>query len=324
MSQDRLAVGALSAAPGEKTYGVETVTAGGQQVPLAFFLINGERPGPTLVVSGGVHAAEYASIAAALEFGRSLQPQGLAGRVIVLPVMNVPGFGVRSIYTCPLDGTNLNRMFPGKADGGGTEQLADWVFRNVISQGSYYVDLHGGDLIEALMPFTIFFRSGNPEVDRISREMGEVFGIRYLVRSETAGSTYSAASKAGIPAILTEAGGQGIWTAEHVALHVQGLGRLLRYLGMTEGPQPAPLPSTLLDRFLWLRSEAGVAFWYPAVAVGDVVREGQELGRVLRLRGQRAAIRGFACRRGGAVPGHVAWRSTRATHSSRSVRSGMA
>jgi uncharacterized protein len=286
MSQDRLAVGALSAAPGEKTFGVETVLAGGQEVPLAFFLVNGDSPGPTLVVTAGVHAAEYASIAAALEFGRSLQPRGLAGRVIVLPVMNVPGFSVRSIYTCPLDGTNLNRVFPGNASGSGTEQLAEWVFRNVIGQGTHYVDLHGGDLIEALVPFTIFFRSGNPEVDRISREMGEVFGIRYLVRSETAGSTYSAASQAGIPAILTEAGGQGIWTAEHVALHVQGLGRLLRYLGMTSGPAPAPLPSTLLDRFLWLRSDGGPAFWYPAVAVGDVVREGQELGRVLDYEGK--------------------------------------
>jgi predicted deacylase len=286
MSQDRLAVGSLSAAPGEKTFGVVTVAAGGEQVPLAFFLINGERPGPTLVVTGGVHAAEYASVAAALEFGRSLQPEGLAGRVVVLPVMNVPGFGVRSIYTCPLDGANLNRVFPGNAGGGGTEQLADWVFRNVISQGTHYVDLHGGDLIEALVPFTIFFRSGNEAVDRVSQEMGQVFGIRYLVRSETPGSTYSAASRAGIPAVLAEAGGQGIWTSEHVALHVQGLGRLLRYLGMIGGAAPAPLPSTLLDRFLWLRCEAGPAFWYPAVAVGDAVWEGQELGRVLDYEGR--------------------------------------
>ena len=64
----------------------------------------------------------------------------------------------------------------------------------------------------------------------------------------------------------------------------QGLDRLLRYLGMTTGPAPAPLPSTLLERFLWLRSEHE-AFWYPAVAVGDTVREGQELGRVLDYQG---------------------------------------
>jgi len=123
-------------------------------------------------------------------------------------------------------------------------------------------------LIEALVPFSIFFRSGNAEVDRVAREMGQVFGIRYLVCSETVGSTYAAAAKVGIPALLTEAGGQGIWTAEQIALHSQGLARLLRYLGMVEGP--ASLPSTLLERFLWLRSVHS-AFWYPAVAVGDTV-----------------------------------------------------
>jgi len=289
MSDLILSVGAadrapLQAAAGAKTFGFQELTIAGTTVRLGLFLINGSRPGPTLVVTAGVHAAEYASIAAALDFGQSLRPEALAGRVIVLPVMNVPGFGVRAIYTCPLDGKNLNRVFPGNPQGSGSEQLADWVFRHVISQADYYVDMHGGDLIEALIPFTIFFRSGNQKVDRISQEMGQVFGIRYLVRSETYGSAYSAAAKAGIPAILSEAGGQGIWRAEDVALHRQGLERLLRYLGMTEGPAPAPLPSTLLDRFLWLRSEHA-GFWYPAIAVGDAVRQDQELGRVLDYQG---------------------------------------
>lgn len=284
MSDNVLRVGSLAAEAGAKTFGIQEISVAGVTVRLGIFLINGSQPGPTLVVTAGVHAAEYASIAAALDFGQSLQPAGLAGRVIVLPVMNVPGFGVRAIYTCPLDGKNLNRVFPGDPQGSGSEQLAAWVFRHIISQANYYVDMHGGDLIEALIPFTIFFRSGDAEVDRISQEMGQVFGIRYLVRSETYGSAYSAAAKAGIPAILSEAGGQGIWTAADVALHRQGLDRLLRHLGMIAGPAPAPLPSTVLDRFLWLRSEHD-GFWYPTIAVGDIVREGQELGRVLDYQG---------------------------------------
>lgn len=284
MSNSILSVGDLTATAGTRVFGFQELAIAGATVRLGLFLINGSRSGPTLVVTAGVHAAEYASIAAALDFGQTLQPESLAGRVIVLPVVNVPGFGLRSIYTCPLDGKNLNRVFPGNPQGSGSEQLADWVFRNVIRQADYYVDMHGGDLIEALIPFTIFYRSGNEEVDRISQEMGQVFGIRYLVRSETYGSAYSAAAKAGIPAILSEAGGQGIWRAEEVALHRQGLERLLRYFGMTEGPMPAPLPSTLLDQFLWLRSEQ-TGFWYPTVAVGNAVRQGQELGRVLDYRG---------------------------------------
>jgi predicted deacylase len=236
-------------------------------------------PGPTLVVTGGVHGSEYASIAAALELGRSLDPGTLRGRLIVVPVINLPGFAARSIYICPLDGKNPNRVFPGNANGTGSEQIADWVFRNVISQADYYVDLHGGDLIEALIPFTIFFRSGNEQVDAVSLEMAKVFGIPYLVASASPGSTISAAAAAGIPAILTESGGQGIWTAEQVADHTNGLQRLMRHLGMIPGSAPKPTPFTLLERFLWLRSDHE-GFWYPQVSVGETVRAGQELGTI--------------------------------------------
>jgi predicted deacylase len=197
----------------------------------------------------------------------------------VVPVVNIPGFAARSIYVCPLDGKNPNRVFPGDAAGTCSEQLADWIFRNIISLANFYVDLHGGDLIEALLPFTIFFRTGNEQVDAASLDMAQTFGIPYLVASVSPGSTIAAASKAGIPAILTESGGQGIWTPEHVADHTNGLERLMRHLKMISGPAPEPAPFTLLEQFLWLRSEHE-GFWYPQVSVGETVQAGQELGYI--------------------------------------------
>jgi len=248
------------------------------------WLIHGRVEGPTLVVTGGVHAAEYASIAAALDLGRSLDPRSLRGRVIVVPVMNMPAFTARSIYVCPLDGKNLNRVFPGDAQGTASDQIAAWTFANVIAQADYYADLHGGDLVEALVPFTIFFRSGDARVDRSSLEMAKVFGIHFLVCSETAGSTFCAAARAGIPSILAESGGQGIWTPEDVGLLTTGLERLMRHLEMIPGGAPHPVPSTLLEQFLWLRSGHD-GFWYPAVPVGEVVKKGQDLGRVKDVEG---------------------------------------
>jgi uncharacterized protein len=280
-----LKVGGLEAKPGEKCFGVAEFPVEGRPYRLPIWLINGSADGPTLVVTAGVHGAEYASIAAALDLGQSLNPKDLRGQVIVAPVMSMPSFRARSIYVSPLDGKNLNRVFPGNALGTASEQIADWVFGNVISQAEYYVDLHGGDLIEALVPFTIFFRSGNNRVDQLSLEMAQVFGISYLVRSETPGSTFCAASRAGIPSILAEAGGQGIWTPEDVARLTDGLRRVMRYLAMVAGGAPAPLPSTLLERFLWLRSEHE-GFWYPGVAVGEEVKAGQKLGRVTDYEGR--------------------------------------
>ncbi|MBZ5498692.1 MAG: succinylglutamate desuccinylase/aspartoacylase family protein [Acidobacteriia bacterium] len=65
------------------------------------WLINGEKAGPTLVVTAGVHAAEYASIAAVLDLGRNLGPDNLRGRVVVVPVLNVAGFGGFILLSAP-------------------------------------------------------------------------------------------------------------------------------------------------------------------------------------------------------------------------------
>lgn len=285
MSNQILKVGSLSAAPGEKRYGVNEFAVDGRPYRLPMWLVNGSAEGPTMVVTAGVHAAEYASIAGALDLGRRLDPATLHGRVIVVPVMNQPSFTARSIYVCPLDGKNLNRVFPGDTKGTASEQIAEWVFGNVIRQADYYVDLHGGDLIEALVPFTIFFRSGTDSVDEKSFEMAKVFGIHYLVRSETPGSTFCAASRAGIPSILAESGGQGIWTREHVADHTNGLDRLLRHFQMIPGRASEAKSYTLLEQFLWLRSEHE-GFWYPAVPVNEPVKAGQDLGSVTDYEGR--------------------------------------
>ncbi|GAB4404665.1 MAG: M14 family metallopeptidase [Anaerolineales bacterium] len=279
-----LKVGQFSAAQGKKTAGVQEVQVAGHVVQVPLFLVHGAKAGPTLVITAGVHGAEYASIAAALEIGQTLTPEAVHGSVIVAPVVNMPAFRARSIYVCPLDGKNLNRVFPGNPDGTASEQLAHWLFQNLLKKADYYVDLHGGDLVEALIPFTIYNVSGNEQVDRKSKELAQVFGIPYVVRSETRGSTYSAAAHEGIPSMLAEAGGQGLWPREAVALLTTGVNRLMRHLGMLEGPAPEPIPTLSLDKFIWLRSEHD-GYYYLDVNVGDTVRQGQLLGKITDFQG---------------------------------------
>ncbi len=274
-----LTVGTLSAAPGQKTSGTQTLNLQGHTTELPIFLINGQAAGPTLVVTGGIHGAEYASIEAALRLGRTLEPRQLRGRVIIVPVVDMPAFKARSIYLCPIDGRNPNRFFPGNPNGTAVEQLDHWLVENVMKQGNYYLDLHGGDLNEALVPFTLFQKFGNKELDAKSLEIARVFGIRYLVSSEVKGSTTSAAAMLGIPGILAESGGQGVWQEEHIAAHTNGLNRVMRHLGLIQGPPPEPLPTVVMDQFVWLRSEHD-GYYYSRVQVGDTVRKGQDLGRV--------------------------------------------
>src|ERR1700722_12377163 len=86
----------------------------GLEIP--FGVIEGERPGPCLLVTAGVHGSEYCSIEAALRLMKR-SPRGLAGTILVLPILNMSGFRQRSVYVMPEDGKNLNRMFPGRPDG---------------------------------------------------------------------------------------------------------------------------------------------------------------------------------------------------------------
>ena len=275
-----LVVSTLSAKAGKKVTGVVEFKVDGKPFLLPLFLINGEEEGPTLVIFGGIHAAEYASAAAALEIGQSLKPAKTRGQVIVLPVVNQAGFPVRSIYLNPLDGVNLNRVFPGKVDGGPSEQIAAWLTDNVINQANYLIDMHGGDLIEALVPFTIFPETGEPKVDKASLKLAQVFGIKYLVRSiGKAGSTFSAAAGGGVPAILVESGGQGIWPRKDVLRLVRGVNRVMRQYGMLGGGKPKKVETIILKEFIWLRSEQ-VGFWYPAIEVGENVKKGQVLGKI--------------------------------------------
>lgn len=257
--------------PGSVTRGYVTPEL---DVPLElpFTVVQGVRPGPKLLVTAGIHGAEYASIAAAVRAAQT-EPQTLAGTLTVLPIVNQPAYRTRSIYINPVDGKNLNRVFPGDAGGSFAEQLAFWLTESAIKRADAYIDLHGGDLNESLTPFTIFI-----EGDERSRQLAEVFGLELLVSSGPGGTTTAAGYKNGAPSILAEAGGNGLWSEADVAALSGGIRRVMQHLGMLEG-QPEPKPTRELTQFAWLRSEHE-GLWYPKVDAGEAVQAGQDLGCV--------------------------------------------
>lgn len=264
--------------PRQRVTHVATAQAGETRVEVPIIAVNGAQEGPAVAVTAGIHGAEYVGIEAARRLGMRLDPPEVLGSVVIVPVANTAAFYRRAIYVSGLDENNLNRVFPGSETGGPSEALAGWLFRTIIQPADYYIDMHGGDMIEALVPFVIYARSSAQEVERRAREMALAAGIPRVIRSETSGSTYSAASAAGIPAILTETGGQGVWSDELVEQHVESTLRVLRYLGVLEG-DVAPASAQVFDTFAWARSEVA-GLWYPFVAVGEAVEAGQTIGRI--------------------------------------------
>src|SRR5438309_2152456 len=76
--------------------------------------------GPTALLTGGNHGDEYEGPISLFDLARTLRPDEVTGRVVILPAMNYPAFraGTR---TSPIDKGNMNRAFPGRPDGTATE-----------------------------------------------------------------------------------------------------------------------------------------------------------------------------------------------------------
>jgi predicted deacylase len=251
--------------------------------------VAGESPGPHLTVIAGVHGAEYTSIAAVREFARALDPAWVHGRITAVPVVNLLSFWERSAFVVPLDGKNLNRNFPGNPAGTFTEVLAHHVTEAFIRPTDYLLDLHAGDLPEALEPFVLYDES---PVEEQSRRLAHAYGLGHVVRQARAGrtvggSTSAVAADLGIPSITAEAGQNGILDRASVDRHLAGLANITRLLGIDTRPSSgttAPTPPVEHDGWVWLRTTTA-GWWEPAVAVGTDVDAGDLLGTVSGLLG---------------------------------------
>lgn len=245
------------------------------------FEARGEREGPRLTLLAGIHGGEYPAIAAVRTFMRELDTATLTGSILAVPIASPTSFRARSAFVVPEDGRNLNRAFPGRADGSFTDVLADHIFRSFIAGSDLLIDLHGGDLFEALEPFTIYEDSAQRET---AHRLACAFNFPYVIRESGGalrGMTSAAAAEAGIPAVIAEAGGCGLLEPDAVRLHLAGLGNALRAAGMLPGePDPPAVTQHLAEDFRWLRS-VNDGWWQPEVAVGATVSAGDRLGAIL-------------------------------------------
>jgi uncharacterized protein len=257
------------------------------ELELPCFEASGRRDGPHLCLLGGIHGGEYSSISAVVRFMNALDTETLAGRITAVPIVNMPSFHARTAFVVPQDGKNLNRCFPGSYEGTFSDALARHVFDELIAPSDVMLDLHGGDMVEALEPFALYDES---PVEEQARALAIAFDLPYVVRfapndAPISGTTTSAAASAGMPAVIAEVGGRGLLEEAAVQQHVAGLANALRHLEMLPGdPIPSRADMRSVGRFVWLRCK-DEGWWEPNVCAGDTVHAGTSLGSVRTLFG---------------------------------------
>lgn len=242
---------------------------------------NGE--GPTVLLTGGNHGDEYHGPLALTRLVNTIDPSQVTGRVIVVPYMNYPAFKAGK-RTSPIDGANLNRVFPGSPTGSVTEKIADYLTRYLLPLADFVLDIHDGGKTLEFVPMAASHVMDDKEAEARNWAATVAFGAPYaakLVELDTLGMWDALVEDSGTPFLTTELAGGGTTRPSSSSITFSGVTNVLRHWGVLKG-EATPEPSVLLDVPLegaYLISEdEGLIEWL--VELGDPISEGQAIARI--------------------------------------------
>ncbi|MFN8591964.1 MAG: succinylglutamate desuccinylase/aspartoacylase family protein [Thermomicrobiales bacterium] len=259
--------------------------AHGAEVGLPVLTVTGAAPGPRLVCVAGIHGNEPEGVTALLDLWDEIEPTNLAGTLMLVPVANPPAFhaGERRNPSDPLD---MNRIFPGRADGTTTERLADRLWHDIVLGADFVLSLHGWGRGGLVVPYTEYPRDSS--VTAASRAAAAAFGLPWLEAFDwPPGMMVAVCARHGIPAIEPEIGGLECSVPERRALYRRGLANLLRHLGMTTGASETPDQVQDVSRVELTAPTGGVL--RRRVELGDPVQPGTDIAVITGLCGETLA-----------------------------------
>lgn len=200
--------------------------------------IQGDRPGPHLVITGGVHGDEFEPIAAIRQLIEVLQkPEGLLrGNVTLVPCVNEEAFLLGN--RCASDGKDLARTCPGDPEGTVTEQTA-WALSELIRSADYYIDLHTGGTELSIYPLAGYVLHPDQQVLNTQRKMAQAFNLNVVWGTSPLleGRSLSVARDAHVPAIYCEYLGAASCSVIGVQAYLDGCLNVLADLKMIESRQ---------------------------------------------------------------------------------------
>ena len=277
-------IGGMAVAPGERRLVDLPVSRLSNHTPvtLPVHVLHGERPGPTMFVTGAIHGDELNGVEIIRRILRTLQPGNIRGTLLCVPVVNAYGFIGRSRYLP--DRRDLNRAFPGSPTGSLAARLAHLLLTEVVRRSQIGIDLHTAAVHRVNLPQIRADFARRPRC----RELSEAFGAQVILESpERAGSLRKAAGEEGVDVLVYE-GGEGLRFDEFaIKAGVDGIAGVMLRIGMLElpdGVDERPLsgesrPPMFANAAKWVRAPEGGVL-RTIKRIGDAVSEGEVIGIV--------------------------------------------
>lgn len=246
----------------------------GTVVTTPVIVAHGATAGPRICLTAAVHGDELNGIEIVRRLMNELDPASLSGTVVGVPIVNYLGYARGSRYLP--DRRDLNRYFPGTTSGSSASRIAHSFFSEVALNCQALVDFHTGSFDRKNLPQV----RGDLRIPAVL-EFSRGFGATAVLHSPgSRGMLRHAAVAAGIPAITFEVGSPMRLEPAEIDHAVQALHTLLHKMGMTRSFRMWAEPQALFYAAKWVRADAG-GMLFSEVALGDRVRVGQRLGKVI-------------------------------------------
>jgi uncharacterized protein len=246
---------------------------GGHSIDVPFTVLRGRERDPIVWMMAARDGDEVHATLVAMDLQRRLSPEVMVGSLIVLPIGNVPGFGVLS-REHPLAQTYLER------------EMDERFFEIMSARGGSFIDLHSAGVPSDTVDWTL-----RVDGDKTAAEMARAYGSPFVyVHRIGSGEGLDASllddalfvrlSRAGLPSILIEAGGGLPPSPETVRRAASGVENILRALGSLPG-DVAPMSDQEELRGFRIVAPARGGILEDATALGERIEAGHVLGRVV-------------------------------------------
>ena len=263
-----------------------TNTSGWGSLLLPVIIIrNGD--GPTVLFTGGNHGDEYEGPIALRKLANELNAEDIQGQVIIVPYLNFPAI-LAGTRLSPVDGQNMNRSFPGNPDGSMTQQIADFVYRELVMRSDVVLDFHSGGNSMIFEPCTVLHKLEDSEQQKNTLLAAKSFAAPVtlvLQELDSKGMLDTAVENTGKIFLSTELGGGGFVSPRTLKIAENGIRNLLRHFEIL--PQnEEPVPET---RFMQTPDVGGYlmapqeGLYETLIELGDTVSAGQLIGRIHSL-----------------------------------------
>lgn len=207
MSKDTLTVGTATAAAGTRADGTIPVgkLPGGGNIDIPVIVVNGAADGPVFWINGAIHGDEPEGPLAIQMLLERIDPEQLSGALVCVPVLNVAAFEAQQRGN-PADGFtyDMNRIYPGKADGYPSERVAWAHFEAMSASADMEVSIHSGGA-HSYLAQALFYGHDGPSLE-MAQAMGPGWDL-LLKPFSTSGSPMAEMANRKKASLTVELGG---------------------------------------------------------------------------------------------------------------------